>query len=101
MPRADGRSILPLFSDPQAPWRDYLFLHHHDTQNAPGVWRGVITKDRKYVIRASGTEILYNRANDPYEVSPIRETQTLTELRAKLAQLRGCAGETCRTAEGE
>ena len=72
-----GRSLLPLLRDPQAPWRDDFF-YEHLYRNADGPpdriepSEGVRTRDWKYILWIDQTgpdrEELYDLRHDPLEM---------------------------------
>ena len=98
----DGISLLPLIRDPtSSPNRDLLF---ESDIGAYGMRRG----PWKYTAWDNGDEELYNLDNDPYELEnllydrpgpaePSPDNIALADqLRARLDQLKVCAGVTCR-----
>jgi arylsulfatase A-like enzyme len=98
----DGISLLPLIRDPaSSPNRDLLF---ESDIGAYGMRRG----PWKYTAWDNGDEELYNLDDDPYELEnllydppgpaePSPDNIALADqLRARLDQLRACAGVTCR-----
>lgn len=63
---------------------------------------GIRTKDYTYVEYVTGEKELYNLKNDPYELNNMiakASPDLLKELAARLAQLKKCAGATCRSEE--
>jgi arylsulfatase A-like enzyme len=91
----DGISLVPLANDPsQAANRDLLF--ESPDVGAYGIRRG----PWKYNLWDTGEEELYNLDEDPYELTSLHKDPSLAtlraELRARLLQLRTCAGASCR-----
>jgi len=96
-----GRSLLPLLSDPGRPWRDAFFMEHLYRHGATPPTRiepseGVRTRDWKYINYVDQTgpesEELYHLAEDPLEMhnlaaDPGHEAR-LKSLREKWRQLR-------------
>jgi arylsulfatase A-like enzyme len=69
----EGQSMLPLLSDPNAPWRDHFLIEHWGEGGVPA-YCAVRTADWKYVMYATGEQELYflsgNAADGdgPYEL---------------------------------
>jgi len=104
----DGRSLTPLLkasAGPQTPWRESMLIEHFGG-GAPfrvRSYTGVRSAHDVYVEYASGEREYYDLVKDPYqldnaakELSPER----LTRLSDRVAALKDCAGESCRSAEG-
>ncbi len=68
-PGAEGMSMLPLLSSPDAPWRS-SFLIEHMRKNTGGVptYCGVQTRRYEYVDYVTGEEELYDLRRDPYQL---------------------------------
>lgn len=95
-----GRSFVPLFRNPQAPWRSsFLYEYNYEAQfpYTPNV-RGVRTDDWKYIRYPHGDggpdrhlPELYNLREDPGELRNLaadpRFAGRLVELRAELSRL--------------
>lgn len=67
----------------------------------PG-WTGIVTRSWKYVRHSTGEEEVYDRANDPLELSNLAGTAgrgLLAALRRRNAELQACAGAACRSLE--
>jgi arylsulfatase A-like enzyme len=65
-------------------------------------FQGIRTKDYTYVEYTTGERELYALRGDPYQLQNMAATakpDLLKELSARLAQVRRCAGASCRTAE--
>lgn len=68
-PASDGMSLLPLFKDPNAKWRDAFLIEHYaerETQRIP-TYCAVRTKDMKYIDYFWGGDELYDLKTDPRE----------------------------------
>jgi N-acetylglucosamine-6-sulfatase len=97
----DGRSLVPVLSgELPADWRKRLLVEH------PGWgWNMLRTEGYTYVERDTGEKELYDMAVDPYQLEsqhadPAKADLT-AQLSSELATLKGCLGESCRTAENE
>ena len=94
--KADGRSLAPLLTEnPPQQWRDALLLEYSS-------WSGVRTKRYAYFEYESGKRELYDLQEDPYELKNIYkkvDPALLSDLRARLEELKDCSGQRCRTAE--
>ena len=108
----DGRSFLPVLgSSPPAnsQWRSaFLVKSPHTDTTAPWLHSmpgnlAVRTPRYEYIDYARGKSELYDMARDPYQTHSLMANppeDALTRLRTRFGQLRGCAGQGCRTAEG-
>jgi N-acetylglucosamine-6-sulfatase len=97
----DGRSLLPLMnSTPPQNWRRAVL---NEKLLTPTGYHALITKRSSYVeYKKTGEKELYKRRHDPYQRSSIHRTASRTlrdSLRARLAPLKDCAGQSCRTSE--
>jgi N-acetylglucosamine-6-sulfatase len=63
----DGQSMLPLFTDPSAAWRDHFLIEHWGEGGVPA-YCAVRSATWKYVLYATGEEELYDLSADPYEL---------------------------------
>ncbi len=119
----DGRSLVPLLGAPPPPlaqWRQAFLVEHYveprrpepaATGGRPAPARrgggapelnGIRTHNAIYVEYATGERELYNLVTDPYELQNLVRTapaDLVAQFAARLADLRRCAGATCRTAE--
>ena len=96
----DGRSLLPLMnSTPTERWRTALL---NERLLGRGGYHSLITNRYTYVEYKTGERELYDRQEDPYQLSSIHRTASpalLESLHARLALLKACAGQSCRTRE--
>jgi N-acetylglucosamine-6-sulfatase len=96
----DGRSLLPLMnSTPTESWRTAVL-----NERALGTlgYYSLITNRYTYVEYKTGERELYDRQQDPYQLSSIHRTASpslLDSLHARVALLKACAGQSCRTSE--
>jgi len=103
-PFVDGRSLAPLLTatpTPLSSWRQDLLLEHEpaDPNGLPS-WFALRTPREKYVdYPANAEEEYYDLVNDPFE-NDSRHRQLdaarRAQFRSRIAQLRNCAGATCR-----
>ena len=96
-PNADGRSLLPLLTSTDLPWRhDFLMelLNLNDDPGAP-TYCGVHTDRYVYVDYKTGEEELYDLARDPYE---LRNQARSAAYHPVLSKLRSRLKELCRPA---
>ena len=104
----DGRSMVPLLSNPAAPWRDYLLVEAEERG-----WHSVrmrkfnqITQSHDnllYIRWNDGFEELYDYENDPEllegTINTPRERANAEDLRQRLETMRVSAGSEYRAAE--
>jgi N-acetylglucosamine-6-sulfatase len=95
--RLDGRSLVPLLRDPGVAWgRDLL------VERGPGAesFAAIRTPRFVYAEHATGELELYDLARDPHQLESRHAdagyARMRTELAARLAGLRACAGDACR-----
>ena len=97
----DGQSMLPLLSDPNAPWRDHFLIEHWGASDG-GVpaYCAVRTADWKYVMYSTGEQELYylsgNAADGdgPYELE--NQVTNLAPLyQSALTNLRSIDKQMC------
>jgi N-acetylglucosamine-6-sulfatase len=105
----DGRSLAPLLTaDPpgSAEWRSTFLVE--SARDGDGIrsrpaFEAVRTERHLYVEYESGERELYDLAEDPYEIDnryAIADPDLITQLQARIAELRGCVRAKCRSAEG-
>ena len=99
----DGMSLYDLIADPSQQ-RDLLIENHVETDKY-SAYAGVRTARYVYIAYSAGGDELYDLETDPYElenlVSDPSYAAPLAWLQARLAELRDCAGESCRSSVGE
>jgi arylsulfatase A-like enzyme len=109
----DGRSLVPLFSSSDAPWRTAMLVeganvlpHNEDIQY--GYYSGIRTADYKYGEQVNNKEEyvgneFYDLTTDPYEVESRPDDpnykQVVDRLKTMLANLRTCKGDDCWVSE--
>ena len=97
----DGRSLLPLFADPSAPWRSALLIEGpvNRFDKPENRFAGVRTTTRKYVKYDGGFEELFDLAADPDELRNEAGNASLAgdlaALRSVHDTLKSCAGDSC------
>lgn len=89
----NGKSLVPLFSNPAAPWRNDFLIEHYMGDGAPSSY-GVRTAQYKYVeLNRTGEKEFYDLIADPHElVNQIRNPKyatTSSQLSTRLNELRG------------
>jgi N-acetylglucosamine-6-sulfatase len=97
----DGKSLLPLAANADAPWRTDILLSGRDGDDGPRpLWNAIRTDRWKYVQHETGSEELYDLQDDPYELNSRHTASGLyacvrDTLAARLAAMNACRGETC------
>ena len=98
----DGRSLLPLAANPEAPSGRALLIESlvRDELTFYGYPYAAIRDGHfKYIRFDNGEEELYNLARDPYELQSLADDPAYAErkrsLAAALEQLRDCRGRGC------
>ncbi len=102
----DGRSFLPLFKNPERPWRRSFLIQRREleTHEMTGTARfdAVRTAEKIYVEYGDGERELYDLHEDPDQLSSEAghaEPLALELLTTRLAELLNCAGANCREIE--
>jgi N-acetylglucosamine-6-sulfatase len=115
----DGRSFLPLFENPQAPWRQSFLIERRQLEpqlanlarkagvsepvlDGAAVFDGLRWGDMVYVEYGTGERELYDLAVDPHQLSNLAsgaDPTLLGALSARVAELAACAGAECRRLE--
>jgi N-acetylglucosamine-6-sulfatase len=96
----DGRSLLPLARAPVARWRDQLLLEGGDRLGLD--YDGLRTPRYVYAEHRGGARELYDLQVDPYQLRSVHNSPAYaavrSELELRLANMRICAGPSCRAA---
>ena len=97
-PFVDGRSLVPVLSDPEAPWRKRLLFEHRLGNNA---YDAIRTSSDEVFIRypRTGETEYYDLKRDPYQLDGKAEPPP-PELETQLQILKDCAATQCREADG-
>lgn len=102
----DGRSFLPLFTDPLQPWRQSFGIERRQTETdgltGAASFKALRTADWTYVEYATGECELYNLKTDPDQLANAAATADpafLTQLSQRTAEIANCAGDECRRIE--
>jgi arylsulfatase A-like enzyme len=109
----DGRSLVPLLTSNDPPWRTAMLLEGDDVlpegkDIVYGYYSAVRTPDYNYAEHVNDKEVytgneFYDLAADPYEVDSRPDDpnyqQVIDQLKPLLASLRSCQGDTCWVAE--
>lgn len=97
----DGRSLVPLFADADAPWRSAILFESPVARfmKPSARFTGVRTAKLKYVRYDSGAERLFDLEADPGETSNVAGhpayAAELARLRGLDETLKACAGAGC------
>jgi arylsulfatase A-like enzyme len=100
----DGRSLLPILEGDPATWRTAI-MNEQPKQAGHGItpYHAIITERYTYAEYTNTDRELYDRNTDPYQLESQHEdpeTQALRDkLSGRLATLKACEAEGCRTAE--
>lgn len=97
----DGRSLRPVLDGTATTWRTaILFETRFESATGKNFYAIRTSAERKYVEYWGGFRELYNLSTDPHELSNLyNATNPPTRLAARLQDLKGCAGDSCRAAE--
>jgi N-acetylglucosamine-6-sulfatase len=98
----DGRSLRPLFEGTATSWRTAVLLEQRKKSlYADAGFSGIVTRvGEKYIEHSGGSRELYDLRMDPFELTNSYDPSAPpVQLKARLEELKGCAGATCRTAE--
>jgi arylsulfatase A-like enzyme len=94
----DGRSLVPVLSEPEAPWRKRLLFEHRLGGNA---YDAIRTSSHQVYIeypRTDETEY-YDLKRDPYQIDGEAKSPPL-DLGRQLRGLKECTGAGCRGVDG-
>lgn len=107
---ADGTSFASLLGGsppPEESWRERFLAEFYKHNAPPGSgleFKAVRTDERTYVKYDGGDRELYDLEADPYQLESLHADPAHVDeraaLEAQLQELKGCAGDACRTAEG-
>jgi arylsulfatase A-like enzyme len=101
----DGRSLVPLLEGAAASWRQYLLFESYWIKNLHHAYGGVRTAGGEtYIEYKSGEKEYYDLRTDPWQLesghADRENAQRIGELSAHLSELKSCARESCRSADG-
>jgi arylsulfatase A-like enzyme len=97
----DGRSLVPLLSGASPSWRQDLLIEHQpvDSGGLP-TWFALRNGREVFVdYQATNEEEYYDLEADPFQTESKHraiDPQKKRELKARIGQLQGCAGASCR-----
>ena len=104
----DGRSFLPLLTDPEQPWRQSFLIERRQRESfelvGPASFYALRTFDWTYVEYANGERELYDLRTDPDQRTNLASTADsvlITQLSSRLGELANCAASYCRKIEDE
>ncbi len=102
----DGRSFLGLLAKPEQPWRRSFMVERRQMETHELVGKAIIdalrTGGHTYVEYGTGERELYDLGADPFQLDNSVTTADpvlLEALATRLAELKNCAGMTCRMLE--
>jgi N-acetylglucosamine-6-sulfatase len=97
----DGRSLRPVLEGSVASWRSAVLVEQRRNPDSAAGFYGIRTSGgRKYIEYEGDFRELYDLRTDPYElVNSFDASASPDDLAARLAELKDCAGPTCRSAE--
>jgi arylsulfatase A-like enzyme len=102
-PEVDGRSLYRVLMGKAGlrDWRKDFLVELYGPEDA-GIteYRALRTTDRLYVEYVTGEKELYDLKKDPSELDSLAKTAEepeLAQLAARLALLKSCRGESCRS----
>jgi arylsulfatase A-like enzyme len=100
-PKVDGRSLLPVLEGTASSWRSAILLEKRHKAKPKQSYHGILTSEsRKYVEYRKGQRELYDLRGDPHELENRYSARTPPDdLKARLEDLKTCAGAECRSAE--
>ncbi|GAB5559547.1 MAG: sulfatase [Synoicihabitans sp.] len=78
-PVNEGNSLRPLIDDPEAEW------HHPAITNLRAANHSVVTEAYRYIRYADGSEELYDRVQDPHELTNVAARGDLAAIKTELA----------------
>src|SRR5262249_30222173 len=98
-PGVEGQSMVPLFTDPEAPWRPDFLAAHHKTPSRDQIPTSCETRDDglqpegySYTVYETGEEELYDLRVDPYQLG---NQASSPDYATQLAALRVIAQQLC------
>lgn len=109
----DGRSLIPLLRNPSlATWRKRFLIENWQKDLSSPPYFAIRTSNtdtqtpnQLYVTYSTGDKEFYDLTTDPYQLQslhnqPGSRQQQIQILQNRLANLKVCKGETCRTLKG-
>lgn len=82
----DGRSLVPLLTEPEKPWAEGVLLERHHG-DPPSRFFGVQTPGYMYAEYQNGDAELYDMAADPYQMDNVVDDPAYAAVRAEMAAL--------------
>ena len=84
-PRAEGASLVPLFSEASGTWRtDFLLEHLEKSNSGVPTYCGVHTERHVFVRYVNGEEELYDLERDPAELVNVAADDRYAEIRREM-----------------
>jgi N-acetylglucosamine-6-sulfatase len=98
--KEDGRSLVPLLTDPQRFWRRDVLLERGRDAQGQRIYTAIRTDRYVYAEYDTGERELYDLQTDPYELESRHDDPAYADVEAELARrlalLRDCVGALCR-----
>jgi N-acetylglucosamine-6-sulfatase len=97
------QSLAPLLRGESVPWRTNFLIEHWAEGGVP-TYKGVRSNEGRVYVEylsgdSAGDKELYDIREDPYQLNNLMDEETPTYLRERLAALKACSGDACRSAE--
>jgi len=102
---SEGLSLLPLLSNPNAPWRDHVLLQEWGSQaGANGTWSAIRTETTKFIVNPINELELYDLSIDEFELNSQHKNPAyaaeMAALKGQVEQERGLAVTTFTAPSG-
>jgi arylsulfatase A-like enzyme len=81
----DGVSFLPLLFGDSEGWRD-KFIFERWQGDEPVLTKGIVTTEWKLIVLPNGDLVLFDRVNDPYELTNLADEEAYAGLIAELLE---------------
>jgi N-acetylglucosamine-6-sulfatase len=102
----DGRSFLPLLTQPERPWRRSFLIERRQMEthelSGAAIFDAIRTSSHLYVEYGTGERELYDLLRDPWQLDnrvALADPGLVAALAGRLVALRNCASTECRRLE--